>query len=394
MTAFTKSLSASLASTGTLVRNVPLLFRILAATADSGTDFLGNVYRSVVTQNAVSSVGPSEPGHWLSKPNPSHFGVESLYFDQRVNGQPVVIDGLTLSPITPGVYFNIYYSTDQDGPGTDDDTWDNLLWTPVYQIYQANRTQTYALPEPIVTKYVKIEFSRLQARAYNPGNFPLPTTFKKYPKWVLDYYVARFGLLEHDLLSSGADITYDALDLAYSYYRADILTNPSPPPLSLPDNPPQVQFFQEGDNATSVDPTTLAQIKLGFQPFLNQPALQGRTNTALGAYAASAATSSYSVEAISRAVADTTPVSNLQREPLLVEKGFPIMSFYIPCRHGYRVSQSSWERNVAYFAGVRHIVFHRAVYGQVADERQYNEVLADGTNAVINDFLSPLTPLP
>ncbi len=54
-------------------------YRILALTADSGTDFLGNPYRSV----AIHASADTNSGYWLSKPQPSQFAVVSHYSDLR-----------------------------------------------------------------------------------------------------------------------------------------------------------------------------------------------------------------------------------------------------------------------------------------------------------------------
>jgi hypothetical protein len=61
-------------------------FRTLGLSADSGTDFLGNPYRSVVVQstaNNTSTTNGVNSGYWLSSPQPSQFAVVSNYFDVR-----------------------------------------------------------------------------------------------------------------------------------------------------------------------------------------------------------------------------------------------------------------------------------------------------------------------
>lgn len=387
MTAFTKSLSGTLTPHGTLGGTVPLLFRLLAGTADSGVDFLGNVYRSAITSSSPESAAAigTEIDFWLSQPNPSGFAVEALYLDIRQNGQPAVVDRVTIDPLTPGVYFTLYYSSDPTGPGSDPGSWDNLLWTPVYQQFQMNRLNTYALSEPITADYVKVEFTQLQARTYDPGQFQLPCTFRKHPKWVLDFFLARFALQELDLLSSAVDITYDALDLAFSYHQGDVAQNPAAPPLST-DPTAQLLGFIDQQASAGADPATLAKIRILFQPFLNTPGQLGDLGSVLGAYTSSVASDNYSTEIIQTALANTSIVSNLSREPLLVEKGFPVMFFFAPCRHGYRISQSSFERQIGYFAGVKSLVLHRDSYTGFQDQAQYNEVLGDGLNVLINDL--------
>lgn len=377
---------------------VALMFRVLGAIADSGTDFLGNVYRSVVTANEATNVNvlgtSDQESYWLSAPCPSQFGVTSLYFDERDSaGNGAVIDRLTIDPITPGVYFNIYYSNDVKGPGTDPASWANLLWTPVYERFQLNRRQTYALPSPIFAKYVKIEFTQLQARPYTPGTFDKPSNFNKYPQWVLDYFVARFVAQSLDLNVDQIAVTYDALDLAFSYYSDDIVQNPAAPALSTSQATPNISYLNSPTSTTnSIDPNTLAQIDYAFQPFLQQPAVMGTLSSLIGQYTSSVATSNYSTESIATAVADTSVVSNLEREPLLVEKGFPVMFFFVPCRHTYRVSQAAFTNGVAYYAGVTEVTFHRDVYSQAADTSQYNEPMNDTQNGSWSGTLLPLAP--
>lgn len=368
-----------------------LQFRVLAAVADSGTDFLGNVYRSALTQSVADNIAATSAGvTWLSQPSPSGFAVESLYFDMRDDsGEAVVLDRLTLEPLTPGVYFHVYYSNDASGPGVDPTSWANLLWTPVYATYQANRRDTYAFPEPFEAKYTKVEFTNLQARSYNPGDFEIPTTYNKYPAWILNYFLTLFGNQELDLLSSGVNITYDALDLAFSYYSADIINEPDPPPLSQLLPTPPAAFIQQSGPSDVLDTTTLAKIQIGFQPYVSPPALMGDNASNQSFYASATATNNYATEDPQGAVGNTSLVSNLSREALLVEKGFPIMFFFLPCRHTYRVAQATFERNVGYFAGVQELAFHRELYTGIGDQGQYNEILGDSINALYDDLDFP-----
>lgn len=368
-----------------------LLFRVLGLVADSGTDFLGNLYRSLAVKvdvNDVAAIGALN-SYWLSQPSPSQFAVEAFYLDMRSGNDPVVLDRMTIDPITPGVYAHVYYSNDPGGPGVDSESWDNLLWTPAYLPVQMVRQQTFAFPQPLTAKYIKVEFTNLQPKPYDPGQFQLPCTFRKFPAWVLDFFLGQFSSVVPDLLASGIDITYDAIDLAYSYYSRDILQEPAAPALATgtaaQQNPP---LFQQPDAGT-VDPTTLAQVKLAFRPFTAPPGLQGDIRTALGALTASTTTSNYSTETVLTALGNTSVVSNLQREALLVEKAFPPMFFFLPCRHTYRVSQAMFEHNIGYFAGVRQLTFHRDVYTTAFDHSQYNEVLGDGINTSINDWSVP-----
>jgi hypothetical protein len=116
--------------------------------------------------------------------------VESLYFNTTLpDGTGRVIDKVLVDPETPGVYFTVYYSN-EDGVPTTEDEWENKLWTRVPETSALSR-ESHVLPEPIVAKFVKVEFTHLQARSYSPGDFARPTSYKKHPKWVLDYFLAR-----------------------------------------------------------------------------------------------------------------------------------------------------------------------------------------------------------
>ena len=357
--------------------------RVMAGIADSGIDFFGNQYRSVAVRTPASNVSVLDDSslYWLSAPNPSKFAVEALYFDVRNAGAQVVVDRVTIDPLTPGMYAYIYYSNDVQGPGVDSASWDNLLWNPVYKPLQLTNSQTYVFPEPIHAKYIKVEFSNLQPKSYNPGPFQAPTRYRKHPSWVLNYFLTVFASQELDLLSSQVAVTYDALDLAYSYHTEDIVQRPAASALA---NFPTTQTVNQAD------PRTLAKIGLDFQQFGTQPAKSGDGQSILGRFGATQPFTDYSVEEVQTGVGNTSVVSNLNRESLLVEKGFPFMFFYLPCRHMYRVAEAIFEKNVAYFAGVRNIVFHRDIYTLSDDTPQYNETLADANNSLINDLYDPV----
>lgn len=70
-----------------------LNFRLLGLTADNGTNFLGNEYRSAVIQTSAGNTdttnginpiqGSGSASYYMSPPQPSPFSVISLYFDMR-----------------------------------------------------------------------------------------------------------------------------------------------------------------------------------------------------------------------------------------------------------------------------------------------------------------------
>ncbi len=65
--------------------SVSFAFRLLGLVADSGTDFLGDPYRSVAVHSSAETpiAGNSNTGYWQSAPQPSQFAVTSHYSDLR-----------------------------------------------------------------------------------------------------------------------------------------------------------------------------------------------------------------------------------------------------------------------------------------------------------------------
>lgn len=373
--------------------SVSLLFRVLAGVADSGRDFLGNNYRNVVTKANASNISTEAIDRfWLSKPNPSRFGVESLYFDVRSGEDAVVVDRIHLDPLTPGVYFNIYYSNDPI-PGYDETTWDNLMWERVPAIFVMHRRETHVLPRPITAKYIKLEFSHLQARHYAPGNFQRPTIYKKFPKWVTDYYLAAYATKVDPTRYTKSVVTlrYDALDLAYNYYLDDIRQQPDYPNVveGMADVAALKRFLSaEPSLADQADAETLGQIKLAFRPFLNSPHSLGRFGDLLFEYGnpSDEQRQNYSTEVIRRARAQTGQVAADDLDQIVVEKQYPVMSFFLTCRHRYKLSSSYFERDQAYFAGVKEVAFTREHYASKFDHPLYIESAGDNVTVERNDF--------
>jgi hypothetical protein len=367
---------------------VSFAFRILSAVGDSGVDFLGNSYRSALITTSISNAdtGPngSRDSYWLSAPQPSKFAVVNQYFDLRDDaGDATVVTDVLLDPITPGMYAHLYWTNDNTGPGVDAASWENLLWVPVTQALHCVNRQTWTLPQPITAKYVKVEYSHLQAQSYNPGNFQKAITYKKHPKWVLDYFLARILATntEDPFTARRVEVTYDALDFAFNYYRDDLIQAPDKP------SPQQIiTELKDEDAALNVDADTLAKIRVAFQPYLNQPALTGRSDYILGSYLDGQGIPPYSTETINRSRFLVDAVSSLDRDPVILEKSYPVMFFFVECRHGYRVAQAEFETNKAYFAGVAEIAFLRQRYDASFDSDLYIENAGDLVNVEKSDF--------
>lgn len=556
---------------------VSLLFRLMGAVGDEGVDFLGNTYREAVRRNRADHVaetfGDEADTYWLSKPNPSRFAVESLYFDLRDDlGNSQVVDSVLLDPITPGVYFQVYYTneevlpvatrvnfvnnphfaTSDDGwtgvgldikervtnqflisegslhltnavqgdnyayyrvsniiaPGSQDQLdqlrgktvtasawvrknagwaltggddatialddgltvvkagsmsalppngstpgstwerqsvtmtvdpaatklevrlynggvgevwwdavlleegllnswfqgtkndppdapvsihdWEERIWNHVPKTYQMTKRDTHVLPEPITAKYMKVEFSHLQPRPYNAGDFPQPIAYKKHPRWVLDYFVARRELDEFTERGSNfaprrVGVRYDALDLAYNYYLDDLKQEPDQPVNLDPSQTSQfVDSFTAAATADRADDDTLRRIKLTFDQFKQHPAIYNSNVLGITLNAGN-----YPVEYqdLPAQVYDTSALQDLHKESIVYELTYPVMFFFVPCRHRYKEVIASLTYNRAYFAGVRQVAFSREKYTQADDTDLYVESMGDGVNVERMDFV-------
>lgn len=368
------------------------LFRLLALVADDGVDFLGNRYRSVVveaTADNANTVDGDRDKYFLSAPQPSRFAIVNLYFDETQNSEASVIDRVMVDPITPGVYFNVYYSS-EGNPGTTTAEWDNKLWVHVPATFRAEKREIHALPEPIIAKYVKIEFCHLQARHYSPGDFAKPITYQKHPKWVLDYFLARLESQRTDqnrFAPNSVGVIYDALDLAYNYYLDDLGQEPDQP-LTANVNDISVvgTFLKDTSYADRVDPTILSKINLVMQPYSRHPSNFATRDSLLGQYVQDTTPTEYPTEAPTTALTDHSDLTVLRNEAVVFESDYPVMFFYLTSRHAYREVTAEFSHDRAYFAGVREISFSRERYTTAYDNKLYIEPGGDLLNTALNDF--------
>lgn len=376
------------------------LFRVLALSADEGVDFLGNRFRSVVVKSSSEHTntvdGADTDKIWLSGPQPSRFAVVSQYFDESDDGEPRVIDRVLLDPVTPGVFFHIYYSN--EGEPTDlISEWENKLWIPVPRTYRATKRDTFALPEPIRAKYIKIEYSHLQAQSYTSGNFEQPIRYKKHPKWVLDYFLARtaaFRQEQSQFVANRVGVIYDAVDLAYNYYLDDIRQEPEAPVVAVNEQAQNLERFlgNRTDLSDQVDPDTLTKIDLALQPYVQHPGLGASLDSLLGRQVIHDSTDTlldYPVELEpDTSTLTDREVPRLHNRQVVFEQQFPVMFFYLTARHRYREVSATLTHNRAYFAGVREVAFTREHYTEASDTNMYIEAGGDYVNAERNDFVN------
>lgn len=370
-------------------REYSLCFRVLGAVADSGIDLFGNRYRSVALRKGVPDIDPtsSQDAYWLSSPQPSQFAVVSQYFDM---GKETLLDGVLIDPVTPGIYVHAYYCND-GSPGATEETWEERVWVPVPRAHHALRRESFMFPEPISARYLKLEYSHLQARSYPVGGFQRPLTYRKHPKWVLDYFLlaAEDSQDEGRFVARSVAVNYDAYTLAYTYYADDLGRQVDPPPFLTPEDRANVERFvgTRDDLSDVVDASTRAQINTILQPFVYDARIRNTARTLLGESLALDNTgNAYPVESVTTQLPVSNAVSSLDRDAVVFEQSFPVMYFYIPARHRYRYVSASLSHDRAYFAGVREVAFLRERFGVESDLPVYSETLGDFFNADRNDF--------
>jgi hypothetical protein len=368
---------------------VSLNFRVLALSADSGTDILGNQFRSVVIPKTVEAVNPvaGNPNiQWMSRPNPSKFAVEALYADLSQDGEPTVVDSILLDPITPNMTFNVYFSSEGD-PAIDAADWDSKLWTRVPVVYTARKRDTYYLPRPETAKYFKIEMTNLQGQQYRT-KVVQPISYQRFPSWVLTYFLAQYEasrLSEDYFIGDAINVAFDLLDYAYSYSTDGI-----DPGVEMPMS---VQLQRQADFQTQltqdlsqVDFATLRNISTALLPFALRPADLSTTDSLLGSVASQATATlssvqTYPQESVRPSYTPIAPYTSSRiRDPLMQEKQQPDMFFFVTCRHTYRQSTAQFTNDRAYFAGVRELAFLRDNYNIPRDTPVYWETFGDGFN--------------
>lgn len=380
-----------------------LTWRLLTASGDSGRDFLGNSYRHAIFSHKIDSVttldGEKEDRYWFSKPNPSRFAIENLFFDVRDSlSADSVIDSVLLDPITPNVYFSIYYSREGD-PGATPEEWNEKLWERVPKVFKATRRESHALPQPVRAKYIKIEFTSLQPRSYSPGVFQQPIRYQKHPKWVLDYFLARINdqkVGEDQFVARRVDVQFNALDMAYNYFLDDLHQEPDLPVRFDPDQYANLTEFiqQRTDSSDLVDSTTLNSINTRLTPYRDGLASQIRfSDTLLNRFVAATLGAEGQEFAPIQTNTIGIDVSTLDREAVVYEQSFPVMYFYLTARHRYREMQASFEHDRAYFVGVREVAFLRERYDKATDTTMYIEIGGDSINLQSSDWVHDNTSL-
>lgn len=348
--------------------------------------YIDNIYFGTAPEEIGYFDGDSPECEWSGKP-----GVSSSYkyLKQRVKSTSV-IDGIFLDPQTPNVAFNVYWSTDGEASeSTTTAEWENKLWTRVPETYIATQRQTYVFPEPIMASYVKIEYSFLQPKSYNAGDFQKPLSYKRFPSWVTGHFISE--LETPNFIANRVGVSFSALNFLYNYFLDDLKQEPGQPAVSALESPSSLsEFINTIQSANLVDPTTLNKINLLARNYTQPPGALGNENTLLGKAASkeSLLVRNYPVEQVSsQKTSNLSSVSSLNREKIVFEQSLPVMYFYLTCRHGYKELTTTLEHNKAYFVAINEIAFIRNTYTKASDQPLFLETGGDGVNVDQNDFV-------
>jgi hypothetical protein len=324
----------------------------------------------------------------------AHNSVSVEVTSPGVIDESAVIDRVLLDPLTPGIYFHVYY-TDEGEAGTTDAEWDSKLWKVAPRTFHATKREAHVLPEPIRAKFIKVEFTHLQAKHYAPGDFAKPITYRKHPKWVLDYFLARLSAQQEAQASEfgvrRVGVIFDALDIAYNYYLDDLAREPNKPVEVTNSTAAAASLAVQGESfVDQIDQTTLDQINLSMQPYQERPSVFTKNNFILSDQTATLDDPfvGYPVEGRTPGTPAFVEIQSLRNREVLFENDYPVMYFYLTCRHGYRELTANFSHDRAYFAGINEIAFTRERYTQAHDNTQYIEPGVDVFNIERNDFVN------
>lgn len=394
---------------------------------DTGSDILGNTYRTDLTVlPAINIIDNNGQTFWQSQPNPTPDSVESVYFDLRINSTPgtmqyleeaqfvggydnrgmadmesyeqdgVVIDEIFIDPITFGPSMHIYYSND------DDPHYDEKLWTLVPRNYTLKKGFA-ALPQPIFSRFIKLEFSHLTPSPYHSLDYPVApeVVYKRFPSWVqthfngiyedqkiisgtfdnpfdrvsVDPLVFGFQIPEDRLHSSYGDVRTTAPTETQNEIRTFISNIISTTPTTTSTEVQQIQeskiqFF--GSTMWQVDLLTQLDDTRAYSRYIGQTVSR---EDLINSEVAPVITPTPSVQSV-------TNLSSVRRE-----KELPPMFFPRTCRHEYQVARATRPTKIAYFAAIRDVSFYRRNFAAQYDEPVYFESLDDTAHVEVNDLV-------
>jgi len=133
----------------------------------------------------VNNMFTNDNLYWKSGPQPTSDSIVYFYAcltDDSLN--PKTINRLYIDPLYSGCRFNIYFTTQSTNSGTIDPN--TFTWTPIPNDFTL-RKGTYEIPQTTAT-YLKFEFVKLVAEAYDLPFDSVPRTINVFPADVEEYY--------------------------------------------------------------------------------------------------------------------------------------------------------------------------------------------------------------
>jgi len=276
--------------------------------------------------------------------------------------------------------------------------WDYKLWNPINRHYRLQKGYLN-LPNPIVAKYIKLEFTKLTPTPYESVYNPLLplVEFNAYPSWVVAYIndnlsqVTSLNQLKaeavnYNLINTGIQqpnqtlmsdpepesildyitslSTSDITQSAQQEYNSWFAPNAPSSSIKTPSNQtPQVytnNLYQEDSLFTTVqNPNPLGQVYSG---------------------ANSGALSNYSQE-IALNAPTVGPITARSDSAIIKEKNYPDLWFPRICRHAYQVVQTQRDNKLAYSVAIQNVAFYKKDRSIPTNDVFYFETLADISNA-------------
>lgn len=357
-----------------------LAYRIFGDVGSSGIDILGNEYREAVRSNKASNALDNKSyTFWMSKPNPSPNGVESLYLDVREikNGNLVetIIEGLEINTGTPGVMMNVYYSTQKiegAAPRTNEE-WENMMWTPVRQSFILNKKEKILLPT-FRANFVCLEFYNLQPYLFNLPNFPMlpEVEYKEFPDWV----TAQTQTAQTTMFTkTGVQTVY------VPYFDLFNREDPNALPLPSVNLPTTTEERQQQEGYGDIDLRTASQISVLGNDWQSDPATNVDSSSIVGRAIQNRYTQDLTnivpkEKMRTSAIIDARNVSNLNNRIDNVRSEHRAMMFNRVCAHNYNVYKAKYNKK-AYVVSVSEVSFFRKDYTTKADDPIIRDILAD-----------------
>lgn len=358
----------------------------------------------IFTTSATDAVGAAAgAAGWLSEPQPTANAVEALYFDMRLGGQPSIIDAIRINVRTPGIIMHVYYTIQgltSDVP-KNAKQFDHMLWTPIHTTYALTGASVlFELPTTIRAAFVKLEFSKLQPRAFKVPSRPhLPSvTYRRYPTWIESQFQDRtIRTAVNKWFRDNRDKIkhYDHIEnikdpvLEFQHKERDFLYALATDQRIKRDQSNSLLINRKTN--TFLDPTTLSKIEVSTNKRFESPLTLSVDRDSILGEIVSTSTDSRLMQA-TRESGFAFPATSDTAAPLgTVTDSFAHLAqtpmwFNRDCRHIYAIDEAKFG-NIAYFAGIDSVQFLRKDLTIARDEDIVTENLHDFENLESNSWI-------